>query len=106
MEHSLKRYLQNKNIDSFQKIRFLLFLHQNPTINGTVQEFCQRLYFGDNVILEKIIGELQVANLVDRLGRRYKLREEPEVKLYLDGLARLFEDPLARQALLQGLAIH
>lgn len=103
MKRSLKRYLQNKNINSFQKIRLLLFWHKHPSLKGTIQELSQRLYFGDRDRLRQMIAELQGEDLVDRLGKRYKLRNEPGVKLYLDGLARLFEDPLARQELLQVL---
>ena len=103
MKRGLKNYLQNKGVDSVQKLHLLLFLQRHPLLQGTIQELAQRLYFGDIVLLNKILADLQFAELIERIGSRYKLRDAPEVKLYLDALARLFEDPLARQELLQAL---
>jgi len=96
----LASYVKSKGIDSFQKLQVLLFLSQHPTVNGTCQEFSERLYMGDTVQLTKIIADLQFAGLLEQEGNCYKLRDKPDVKLYLQNLARLFENPLSRQELI------
>jgi len=101
MINQLRRYLQHIGVDSFQKLNFLLFLSQNPDLNGTVQEYAKWLYFGDEVLLEKIILDLQMAGLVDHHKDNYRLCCDPSTKLYLQSLVKIFDDPLARQELLQ-----
>ena len=94
-------FLQTKRIDSFLKIRFLFFLHQHPTTKCTHQELAERLYLGNTPLLAKIITDLQSAGLVDYVENRYQLRDEPEVSICLQRLTRAFENPLARQEILQ-----
>ena len=101
MTYNLRRYLQHIGIDSLQKLNFLLFLSQNPGLNGTVQEYARWLYFGDEVLLEKIILDLQMVGLVDHHKDSYSLCCDPSTKLYLQSLVEIFDDPLARQELLQ-----
>lgn len=101
MSYELRRYLQHIGVDSFQKLNFLLFLSQNPDSSGTVQDYAQWLYFGDEVLLEKIILDLQMAGLVDHHKDSYRLCCDPSTKLYLQSLVKIFDDPLARQELLQ-----
>ncbi|MCB0167348.1 MAG: hypothetical protein KDI79_24170 [Anaerolineae bacterium] len=103
MKSQLSRYLQNKGIDSFQKLQFLLFLYKNPSLKGTLHELAQRTYFGDTNLLSKILADLHSVGLVEESDRSYKLAETPGVITYLKGLARLFDDPLTRQNLLQAL---
>lgn len=93
-------FIRAKHIDSFQKLCFLLFLHQHPDLIGTSQEFAERLYLGDVQLLEEIITDLQMVGLVDCVENRYKLRNEPNVRSRLQYLARSFEDPLSRQEIL------
>ncbi|MCB0171972.1 MAG: hypothetical protein KDJ97_15600 [Anaerolineae bacterium] len=104
MKTKLSRYLQNKGIDSFQKLQFLLFLYKNPALTGTLQELAQRAYFGDTRLLSKILAELHSVGLVEEVDRSYKLNQTPGVITYLKGLARLFDDPLTRQNLLQAIS--
>ncbi|MCB9077244.1 MAG: hypothetical protein H6631_06610 [Anaerolineaceae bacterium] len=103
MKSHLRRYLQNKGIDSFQKLQLLLFLYQNPSLKGTLHELAQRTYFGDTSLLGKILTDLHSVGLVEEVDRIYKLADTPGVITYLKGLARLFDDPLTRQNLLQAL---
>ena len=58
-------FIHAKQIDSFQKLFFLLYLYQHPGIEGTSQEFETRLYLGNTGLTEKILAELQQAGLVD-----------------------------------------
>lgn len=98
-------YLRAKRIDSFQKLRFLLFLHQHPHIKGTIQEFSESLYLGDIPLLTGIIRDLQQVGLVARIGNRYSLHNKSEVRLNLQRLAEVFEDPISRQELLDQIEV-
>ena len=100
MDNIVANFLQVKRIDSFQKLRFLLFLHQYPDVKGTCREFAKRLHLGDLPLVENIIADLHHAGLVVRLGHHYRLFDEPTLEACLHLLAKAFEDPLARQELL------
>lgn len=89
-----------KHIDSLPKLHFLLFLHRHPEMSGTSQEFAERLYFGHTPLLETILAELCNAGLLDQIENCYKLCHEAEIRSYLQCLASAFEDPLARQKIL------
>jgi hypothetical protein len=96
-------FIQARQIDSFQKLCFLLFLHQHPGASGTSQEFASRLYFGNTPLLERIIIDLCLAGLLDCEAGRFRLRNDPDVRSYLQCLASAFEDPLTRQRILDQL---
>ena len=100
MNDVVASFIRVKHIDSFQKLCFLLFLHQHPELTGTSREFAELLYFGDVRLLEEIITDLQMVGLVDCVENRYKLHGEPDVRSCLQYLARAFEDPLAHQKIL------
>ena len=100
MDRNLSQYLHTKRIDHFQKLNLLLFLYQHPQLKGTSEEFAKWLYIGDAVLLKKIIVDLQYVGLVERIGIRYKLRNEPWITSHLKHLAGTYEDPLTRQELL------
>jgi hypothetical protein len=96
-------FMRRRRIDSFQKLRFLLLLQQKPQLIATTQEFAAFLHLGDEVLLKKIIRELQIVGLVECLGDRCKLFDEAEIRLSLQQLARAYEDPLNRQKILANL---
>jgi hypothetical protein len=101
LNETIYTYLRTKNIDSFQKLRLLLLLHQNPHWRGTSQELAQRLHLGDTSLIESIIADLHQAGLIDQVDNQYKLPDEPEIRSQLQYLARAFEHPLIRQELLK-----
>lgn len=101
MNETTYHYLRAKNIDSFQKLRLLLLLHQNPHWRGTSQELAARLHLGDMRLMETIITDLYQAGLIDQIGNQYKLPDEPELRSQLQYLAHAFEHPLTRQKLLK-----
>ena len=101
MDERLANFIRVKRIDTFQKLRFLLFLQQHPDIKGTPQEFAERLYLGDVPLLEEIIIDLQKVGLVECVADHCILRDESDDIFCLGCLARVFEDPLARQKLLE-----
>lgn len=96
LSHSFSRH-----IDSFQKLRFLLFLHYHPNLQATSQELAERSFLGHTPIFEILIADLHRAGLIERVGNCYKLHDHPEVRSFMQYLARLFEDPLARQQILE-----
>lgn len=100
MSIGIINFIRSKHIDSFQKLRFLLFLYQHPGTMGTSQEFAERLYFGDSPLVTRIIQDLQRVGLLDCIENRYQLRNEPTIRMALQTLTEIFENPLARQALL------
>ena len=101
MDERLANFIRVKHIDTFQKLRFLLFLQQHPDIKGTPQEFAKRLSLGDVPLLEEIITDLQKVGLVECVADHCILHDESDIRFCLGCLARVFEDPLARQKLLE-----
>ncbi|MCQ3980791.1 MAG: hypothetical protein DPW09_45910 [Anaerolineae bacterium] len=100
MDNGVVNFLRARRIDSFQKLRFLLFLHRYPDMKGTCQEFAARLHLGDLALVEKIMADLHHARLLERIGQHCRLLNEPGLKASLHFLARAFENPLTRQELL------
>ncbi len=98
--NNITNFIHTKQIDSFQKLRVLLFLQQHPEIEGTCQELAERLYLGDTLLVQEIVHDLQKADLLVSVEHRWKLSDEPEVKTSLQHLTRGFENPLVRQELL------
>ena len=108
MGNTVASFIRAKHIDSFQKLCFLLFLHQQPKLTGTSHEFAELLYLGDVRLLEEIIADLQMVGLVVCAQDRCKLHDEPDIRSHLEYLARAFEDPLTRQEILDqiGHSVH
>ena len=100
MSNLISEFIRVRHIDSFQKLRFLLFLQQHPDLSETGPEFAAQLYLGDTRLLEEIIRDLEKAGLVDCEENRCRLHHQPEIHSCLRCLARAFEDPLARQTIL------
>lgn len=101
MNQTTYNYLRTKKIDSFQKLRLLLLLHQHPHWRGTSQELARRLHLADMRLMETMLADLYEAGLIDRIGNQYKLPDEPELRSQLQYLAHAFEYPLTRQELLK-----
>jgi hypothetical protein len=93
-------FIRIRRIDSFQKLRLLLFLFQHPDLSGTSQQFAKHLFLGDTRLLEQMIRDLQEVGLVECVDNHCRLYNQPEVRSCLQCLARAFEDPLARQKML------
>ena len=96
----LLSFLLVENIDSLQKLRLLLFLHEHQHLCGTSQDFAQRLYIGDTVFFQEILTELIITGLVLDDDNYYTLSADPFLLIHLDYLAQAFADPLTRQELL------
>ncbi len=98
--NDITKFIRARCIDSFQKLRLLVFLHQHPESSWTSQEIAERLYLGDVPLLERILADLRAAGLVDCIGNGCTLKNEPGVRSCLQRLGEMCEDPLARQQIL------
>jgi hypothetical protein len=94
------QFIQARHIDSFQKLRVLIFFHEHAESSWTSPQIATRLYLGDGPLLEKIIADLQAAGLVDCVANRCNLSDGAGVRLPLQHLVKTCENPLARQEIL------
>ena len=101
MNELITDFLHSRQINSFQKLRILLFMAQHPHRLGTSQQWAEWLYLGDSFFLEKILRELRQVGLINCRPEGCTLANEAEIKTHLKALGRIFNDPLARQTLLQ-----
>jgi hypothetical protein len=98
--NDLTQFIRARRIDSFQKLRLLIFLHRQPESSWTSREIAERLYLGDVPLLEGIVADLRSAGLVDCVANRCTVHDEADVRSCLQCLAETCEDPLARQQIL------
>jgi hypothetical protein len=100
MDQDILNFIQDKQIDSFPKLRFLLFLRQHPHLSGCPQKLAELMYV-ETPLVEKIANDLQRVGLLEGgHDNGYNLINEPDLKTWLEKLAKAFEHPLARQELL------
>ena len=99
--NDIANFIRVRHIVSFQKLRLLAFLHRNPESSWTSQEIAETLYIGDVPLLESIIADLRSAGLIDCDGNGCTLHNEPGIRSCLQHLDEIFEDPLARQQVLE-----
>ena len=94
------RFIQARHIDSFQKLRVLVFFYQHPESSWANPQLAKQLYLGDGPMLEEIIAELRAAGLVNCVAHYCKLSDETGVRSLLRHLINICENPLARQEIL------
>lgn len=100
IKNTVGNFIHAKHIDSYQKLHVLLFLNQHPKSIANSQQLSEQLFLGDLPLLEEIINDLCREGLVDCVTDRYALHNELDTKLNLQNLARVFEDPLGRQEII------
>lgn len=100
MDSSVVNYLRTKQIDSFQKLRLLLFLYQHPEVKGTQRELGEQLYLGDTLLLTALLADLDKAGLLEQGENGYRLCSEPDITSFVQNLARAFEHPVTRLEIL------
>ena len=102
IDTNLSHFLLQHQIDSFNKVWFLLFLWQRSerSIN---RAFARMATFSDERTLDEIIGELENAGLLTVQGEQCALRQESEIETGLNAMLSAYEDPVARQQLLTRL---
>jgi hypothetical protein len=101
MNELIGNFLHTRQINSFQKLRILLVMDQDPHRVGTYHQWAKWLYLGDTPLLEQILEELQQVGLITYEQGHWTLADEAEIKPSLKALGKLFNDPLTRQQLLQ-----
>ncbi len=102
MDQGVLNFIRDKQIDSFPKLRFLLFLRQNPQLKGDTQKLAEKLYI-EAPLVERLIHDLLRVGLLEAgqsSNISYSLKLEPASKMLLDKLAAAFDHPVARQELL------
>jgi hypothetical protein len=98
--NEIAKFIRARHIDSYQKLGVLAFLYHHSESSWTSQEIAKKLYLGDVLLLEDIMADLRSAGLVDCEGNGCTLHNEPDVRSCLQRLDQIFEDPLARQQVL------
>ena len=96
-------FIRSRQIDSYQKLRVLIFFHDHADSSWSSPQIATRLYLGEGPFLESIIADLQVAGLLNCCAEFCRLRDEAEVSLDLEHLIKTCENPLARQEILDSL---
>lgn len=94
------QFLQTRHIDSYQKLRVLIFFHAHADSSWTGEQIAERLYLGSGPLLDGIITDLHAAGLVDCVTTHCKLCQEAGIRAHLQYLVKTYEDPLARQEIL------
>ncbi|MCE7989658.1 MAG: hypothetical protein DYG89_51580 [Caldilinea sp. CFX5] len=100
MQTQTLTFIRSKQIDSFQKLVFLLFLHKNPEAKGTSQYFAEKMYLGNVTLIEKMITEFKERGIMASNEQHHFLQDTPEIRSSLQHLHQLFEQPTTRQSLL------
>ena len=100
----ISRFIQTRQIESYQKLHVLIFLHSHADASWTNSQIAERLYLGDGPLLDKIVADLQAAGLVDCVARRCRLRNEAGLSVKLQHLVKTCENPLARQEILDSIS--
>jgi hypothetical protein len=103
MTQKITRFIQTRHINSYQKLRVLLFFHDHADSSWTNSQIAEQLYLGDGLLLEKIVADLQAAGLVDCVARQCRLCNETGLSVKLQQLVKTCEDPLARQEILNSI---
>jgi hypothetical protein len=98
--NDLVNFIRANHIDSFQKLRFLIFLCRNSESSWSIQQIAEQLCLGDMPLLEDIIADMRAAGLVDCAEGRCSLHKGRYVRSRLRRLIRVCEDPQARQQIL------
>jgi len=102
MDKTLSDFLIRRRIDSFHKVWFLLFLWQRSE-HSVNRFFARALTFSDEPTLDEIIDELSNAGLLRMQDDECILRQGAEINAGLASMQATFEDPIARQHLLNCL---
>lgn len=100
MNDNVKSFVRNRQIDSFQKLRMLLYVFEHPHSIETCQDLANHLFL-ETPLVERIVRELQRAGLIHQVQSKYTVSDEPDVHLCLQQISNSFNDPVARQRVLE-----
>jgi hypothetical protein len=83
MNEKMLDFIHTKQIDSFQKLRLLLFLTQNPNLTSSLYDLAGRLCLADVGLVERLVADLASVGLLIETEPAWKLCDEPEIKASL-----------------------
>jgi hypothetical protein len=98
--NDIVNFIRAHHIDSFQKLRFLIFLCRHSESSWSIQQIAEQLCLGDIPLLEGIIADMRATGLVDCAGDLCALSAGQQIRSRLRRLDRMCEDPQARQQIL------
>lgn len=93
-------FVRQRGLDSFQKLRLVLWLGRNPGRAFSCAQLGAALHLSDQRLMDELVDELCEAGVVRCRDNLLTLADLPELRRCLDCLLVRFEDPLARQELL------
>jgi hypothetical protein len=93
-------FVADHKIDSYLKLRVLLSMHKQPQRSLSLDELCEQFFVADRYALEQLIAELCQRGLLNCDGVRWTGSDQPAITHCLACLERTFNDPQARQRLL------
>ena len=64
LDNNIIKFIQANRINSFQKLRLLLFYQQDLNFEGTAPEIAQKLHLADTQLVRKSILDFKDANLI------------------------------------------
>lgn len=102
IDTNLNHFLRQHQIDSFNKVWFLLFLWQRSE-HSINRAFARMATFSDERTLDEIIGELESVGLLTLQDGKCALRRESAIEMGIRAMLTAYEDPIARQQLLSRL---
>ena len=97
-------FVDNHNIDSYLKLRLLLSMHQQPRRSLSLDKLSEQFFVADRRALEQLLSDLCQRGLLTRDGGGWRGSDRPDIADCLTCLTRTFDDPLARQRLLDQVA--
>jgi len=101
MNEAITDFVYTHQIDSFQKLRIIVFLYEHTDLVKTPLELAHKLHLGDVMLVDRIITDLQyVGLLVTNEDRCCDIVAKPETRILLAQLAQVFKTPVSRQELL------
>lgn len=93
-------FVDNHKIDSYLKLRVLLSMVKQPQCSLSLDDLCEQFFVADRRALARLMAELCQRGLLTCDSAGWKSSDRPDNADCLACLARTFDDPLARQRLL------
>jgi hypothetical protein len=97
-------FVDNYKIDSYLKLRMLLALHAQPQRRVSLDELSEQFFISDCCALEQLVTDLGRRGLLQCDAAGWRRSDQAAVIDCLCCLERTFDDPWARQRLLNQIA--
>lgn len=97
-------FVATHKIDSYLKLRVLLSLHLEDQRSLSLDELGEQFFLADQRGLEQLLAELCQHGLLICDGVSWRKNDQPDIASCLCCLTHTFDDPWARQRLLNQIA--